>query len=169
MYSLRGFAAASLLLAGGGCAGLGALGAAIQPPRFEAASGYQAELRLLSPSSERPSGGALVRVWTRVENPNPVGLTLSLLDGELYLEDTRSARVSFPLGLPLLAGQDTVIPIDIGVDFADLPGLADVAARALTGGTMGYRLAGTVGVDAGVLGRPTFGPMTFASGELRVR
>jgi hypothetical protein len=159
--------AAGLAVAVGACAHLGAL-AQVQAPRFEMADGRQAELRLLPPSAQHPMGGAAVRIWARVENPNPISLTLSALAGDLYLENTRAAVVDFPLGMPLVAGQDTVIPIDIGIGFGDMPGLGDIATRALTRGQVGYRLDGTVEVDAGVLGRPTFGPRTWLDGALNV-
>lgn len=148
-----------------GCASLGGLG--IQAPRFEAASGHQAELRLVGPSMQRPMGGAAIRLYARVSNPNPMGLTLSMLAGNLALEGVQAAQVELPLGLPLPAARDTVIPLDIIVGFSELPGLADVVTRALTRGTMSYNLNGTVGVDAGVLGRPTFGPMTLLQGNLQ--
>ena len=68
----------------------------------------------------------------------------------------------------LVAGRDTVIPMDFNVGFADLPGLADVAFRAVTGQELSYRLDGTVSVHAGVLGEPTFGPMTLLQGNVVV-
>jgi hypothetical protein len=151
-----------------GCAGLG-LGDVIQPPRFSVASGTQAELRLVGPSAGRPLGGAAVRLWARVENPNSFGLSLAALRGDLALEGTRAADVDFPLGLPLTAGQDTVIPLDINISFSDLPGLADVAARLVTRNSVGYRLDGTVTVNAGPLGNPSFGPSTLLDGTLSVR
>jgi hypothetical protein len=43
-----------------------------------------------------------------------------------------------------------------------------VIRRAATGQTLAYQFDGTVGVDAGRLGRPTFGPMMLMQGELRV-
>lgn len=141
----------------------------IQPPRFEVAEGRQAELRLLGPSRERPLGGAGIRLWSRVENPNPFGLTIRTLTGDLFLEGTRAAEVNLPLGLPLQASQDTVVPIDLLISFSDLPGLTDVAARLLTRRTVAYRLDGTVGVDAGPFGTPAFGPMTLLQGEMVVR
>lgn len=48
------------------------------------------------------------------------------------------------------------------------PGLADVLLRAATGQSMRYNLNGTIGVDAGVLGQPTFGPSNLLSGSVRV-
>lgn len=150
------------------CAGLG-LGDVLQAPRFSVAEGRNAELRLVAPSSQSPLGGAGVRLWARVENPNPFGLALAALEGSLALEGTRAANVDFPLGVPLLASADTVIPLDITLRFSDLPGLADLAARLLTRSTIGYQLDGTVTVDAGALGRPRFGPSTLLRGDLVVR
>lgn len=147
-----------------GCASLGQV---IQPLGFRVDSQQQAQLRLTGPSAGSPLGGAALRVYVRVSNPNPVGLTLSRITGGLLLEGTQAARVDFPLGLPLQAGQETVIPLDIGISFADLPGLAGVAQRALSGTPIRYQLDGTFSLDAGLLGQPTFGPTTLFQGEVR--
>ncbi len=50
---------------------------------------------------------------------------------------------------------------------ADLPGLAGVV-RQSGGGSASYQLDGTIGVDAGRFGQPTFGPLRLATGELRI-
>jgi LEA14-like dessication related protein len=110
-----------------------------------------------------------LRFWTKVSNPNPFGLTLTTLDGTLRLEGTRAATASFPLGLPLEARRDAVIPLDVAVSFADIPGLADVARRAASQQPVGYALEGRIGVDAGRQGTPVFGPMPLVRGELRTR
>ena len=149
-----------LLLALQGCAGaLGQLGSLIQPPRFSQVEDRPAEIRLLGTS------GAGVRLWTRVSNPNPFGLRLGTLRGTLYLDDSRAADADFPLGLPLGAGAEDIIPIDISISFSDLPGLSGVARRVLNRQAVGYHLEGTIGVDAGQLGQPVFGPMTLLRGE----
>lgn len=152
----------------GACAGLG-LGDVIQPPVFSVADGRQAELRLLAPATNRPLGGASIRLWARVENPNGLGISLRTVQGSLALEGTKAADVDFPLGLPLLAGQDTVIPLDINLSFSDLPGLADVAAKLVTRNSVGYQLDGTVSINAGPLGSPSFGPSTLLAGTLSIR
>ena len=139
------------------------LGALIQPPRFEQVPDQPAEVRLQGLS------GAGVRLWTRVTNPNPFGLRLGTLKGTLYLEDSRAADADFPLGLSLASGGDSVIPIDISISFSDLPRLGGVAQRLLARQAVPYRLEGTVGVDAGPLGQPVFGPMTLIRGETSVR
>ncbi len=148
------------------CASLGQLGRMIQPPRF-AEAGDRGEIRLLSPSRERPLGGAAVRVWARVTNPNPFGFTLSTLRADLSLDGVRAASGDFPLGLPLRAGEGVEVPLDLSLSFADLPRLADVIRAAASGRALDYSVAGTIGVDAGPLGQPTFGPMDLFSGELR--
>jgi LEA14-like dessication related protein len=144
------------------CAELNRLGALVQPPRFEQVREQPAEIRLLGMS------GAGVRMWARVSNPNAFGLTLGTLNGTLYLDDSRAADANFPLGLPLGARGETVIPIDISISFSDLPGLSNVARRVMARQPVNYRLEGTIGVDAGRLGQPTFGPMTLLTGSATV-
>jgi len=162
---LVGVVATTLLLTG--CAQLG-LSAIVQPPRFTTASGRNAEIRLLGPSASRPLGGAAIRIWAHVENPNTFGLNLTRLAGDLFLSDTRAADVSFPLGLPLTAQQDTFIPIEIALSFSELEGLADVVRRVLSSNQVDYRLDGTLSIDAGAFGEPSFGPQTWLQGRAQV-
>ena len=141
-------------------AGLGNLGGLVQPPRFQQVPGRQAEIRVLG------LDGAGVRIWTRVTNPNAFGVRLGTLKGTLFLEESRAADADFPLGLDLGAGADTELPIDISVSFRDLPGLGNVARKVLARQAVPYRLEGTIGLDAGRLGRDMiFGPMTLLRGE----
>jgi hypothetical protein len=159
--------AATAALGLNGCAALG-LDTVVQPPRIAVADGRDAELRLVPPSAGRPMGGAQLRIWARVENPNAFGLTLAALRGNLFLENAQAADVDFPLGMPLAGGADTVIPIDLNISFADVPGLVEAAQRILTQNRVGYRLDGTVTVDAAPFGQPAFGPRTWLQGESRV-
>ena len=154
-------------LALGACATLEGLRGLVQAPRFEQAAGQEAEIRLMGPTSSQPLGGAGVRIYTEVTNPNAFGLTLGTLRGTLHIEGSRAADVDFPLGLPLRATEQTVVPIDLSISFSDLPGLANVIRRAVNRQPLAYHLEGTIGVDAGQLGQPTFGPMTILRGELR--
>jgi len=156
-----------LLLGSAGCATLEGLRGLVQAPRFEEAPGQSAQVRILGPSVPQPLGGAGVRLWTRVTNPNPFGLTLGTLSGTLHIENARAADVDFPLGLPLRAGEESIVPIDLSISFSDLPELAEVIRQAIAREPLDYRLEGTIGVDAGHLGRPTFGPMTLFRGEMR--
>lgn len=148
-----------------GCASLGGLG--VVPPRISIDGQQSAELRLLGPSLQRPLGGASLRLYARVENPNPVGITLTRLAGTLQLQGFDAADADFPLGVPLTAAGSAVVPLDIAISFANLPGLADVLTRAITGGEVDYSLQGTASVDAGMLGQPSFGPMTLLAGSVR--
>ena len=168
--ALLSFALLGVLGISQACAALEGLRALIQPPQFSEAEGQPAELRLLGPGQGGGTlGGAAIRLWTRVRNPNSFGITLSTLAGTLYLEDSRAADADFPLGLPLTAGGDQVVPLDLRVSFADIPGLANAVRNAITGRPLAYRLNGTVGVEAGRFGTPTFGPMNLLSGEIRTR
>lgn len=161
-------AIALVALMGSGCAGLARLPQLIQPPRFAQADGRPAEIGLLTPSLTMPAGGAGVRVWLEVTNPNPFGVTLSTVSATLSLEGSHAASGDFPLGLPLTPHQESVVPLDLSVSFADLPGLAGALRQMAAGQDVAYQLDGTVGVDAGRLGSPTFGPMLLTRGTLRV-
>jgi hypothetical protein len=163
----RGALLLAMAVALPGCATLQQLG--IMAPQFRVDGGQQAQIRLLPPGPGRPSGGASIRLFARVSNPNPVGITLSTLAGGLELQGRQAARVDFPLGVPLSAGGEQVVPLDISVSFDDIPTLGSVLLRAATGQSIAYRLNGTVGVNAGLLGQPSFGPMTLLEGNVRVQ
>jgi Late embryogenesis abundant protein len=151
-----------------GCASLGPLAQIVHPPRFRQAESQPAEIRLIAPSLRNPTGGAGVRIWLDVTNPNAFGFTVSTVNATLALQGTRAATGDFPLGVPLRAGQSSVVPLDLTVSFADVPSLTTSLRRLATGGAIDYQLDGTVGVEAGRLGTPTFGPMRLTDGELRV-
>ena len=150
-----------------GCAALEQLG--IQALRFESADDRGTELRLLEPSAGRPVGGAALRLWAHVENPNGFGLRLTEVAGDLSIADAGVIDVEFPLGLPLVAFQDTVVPLDVSIGFDDLPALGRIAQAAIGGQRLDYRLDGTFAVEAGGYGEPRFGPWTLLEGEIRVR
>ena len=149
------------------CATLGGLSGIIQAPRLSSADDRNAELRLSGPGGG--GYGATLRVFARVHNPNPFGITLSTVRGALFLEGQQAADVDLPLGLPLEARDETVVPIDLTIPLEDVPALARMLARAVTGAPVAYRLDGTLGVRAGELGTPTFGPLTLLEGQVRVR
>ena len=150
-----------------GCASLG-LGDVVQAPVISASGTQNARLDYVGPSMSNPLGAARIRIYARVENPNPFGLTLANLAGNLFLQSTQAAQVSLPLGLPMVANGDTIVPIDLTIGLDDVEGLVGVVRNALDTGRLDYRLNGTVGVDAGALGTPTFGPMNLVEGELQV-
>lgn len=162
------FGIIAIVLAGSvACATLERLGDLVQAPQFSEVDDRRAEIQLVGPSSDAPLGGAAIRLWTRVRNPNAFGLTLTTLRGSLFLEGSRAAEADFPLGLPLTASGSKVIPLDLRVSFADIPGLANAIRRAVAGDPLEYRLNGTVGVDALQFGTPVFGPMDLLTGVIR--
>jgi hypothetical protein len=161
---------AAVLVAG--CASLESLGSLrglVQPPTFSEAADQPAEIRLVGPGADRPIGGAVIRIWTRVNNPNAFGFRLATLRTTLLLDGTRAATGDFPLGLPLGPREETVVPLDLSISFSELAGLARVVRNAADGQAVPYQLDGTIGIDAGRLGQPTFGPMQLFQGELRSR
>lgn len=167
MISIRfSVAGLALALALAGCASLGQL---IQPLQFSVPGDPPAQLRLLGASAGNPLGSLQLRLYARVGNPNPVGVSLVNVVGGLLLEGTPAAEVDFPLGIPLEAGGETVVPFDISVRLSDVPRLVPTLTRALTGTPIEYRLDGRFGVDAGALGQPTFGPTTLLRGTVQPR
>jgi hypothetical protein len=169
MASMRRFLVFALILLPLAASGCATLGLGIQAPRFSISAQEPSEFRLLGPSLNRPLGGAAVRLYARVENPNPVGITLSGLTGTLSLEGFEAADADFPLGVPLQANESAVVPLDINVSFSSLPGVAEVVSQAFTRGSVSYALDGVATVDAGVLGPASFGPMRILSGALDTR
>lgn len=161
-------AALLLALAVAACATLGQL-LGVQEPVFQVAAGRSSTLRLGAPSITHPRGTATMRVWTQVTNPNAFGLTLSTLQGKLALEGRDLVDVDLPLGLPMPAAADTVIPLDLTFGFESLAALGSVASRLVTGDALEYELKGKLGVRAGPLGEPTFGPRTWLRGSVEVQ
>jgi hypothetical protein len=107
-----------VMLAGtAGCATLGQLGQIVQPPRFRKDDNQPAQIRLLGPSTRNPTGAAGVRIWLEVTNPNAFGFTLSTVNATLALDGSYAATGDFPLGLPLQAGQQSVVPLDLTINF----------------------------------------------------
>lgn len=161
-------AAALLAVVPAGCATLSeVLGVAM--PEFSIVDDRPSTFEVVGPSLSRLQPAARVRLWTRVRNPNGFGLTLSSLAGDLLLERSRVAEVDLPLGLPLTAQADTVIPLDITVDLRSLQALGGAVEAILTRESLAYALEGRLGVDAGPLGTPTFGPRTWLQGAVEVR
>ena len=160
-YTVKAAVLAAVVTSTLGCTALQSLQTFIQPPRFEQDRQSRSEIRL------RGTTGAAVRVWTRVSNPNSFGLTLGTLRGNLHLEGSRAATVDFPFGLPLQAQSEEIVPIDISVDFRDVPELGQAIVRAVTRQPIAFEIEGTIGISAGGLGMQTLGPMTWLRGELR--
>jgi hypothetical protein len=141
----------------------------VAAPRFELVSDRESVLSIDPVSILTESPVVNLRLWTRVTNPNSFGLTVSTLEGEVFLEGREIAEVDLPLGLPLIAARDTVIPLDLRFGIPSLSSLGALGQALLARRPVRYRLDGTLGVDAGRLGEPTFGPRTWLQGEVQVR
>lgn len=165
---MAGAAVALLLLPAGGCASFLRF-LPVEAPRFELVTERGSVLSLDPASVLTGRPVANVRIWTRVTNPNGFGLTLSTFRGDLFVEGRDLAELDLPLGLPMPAAGDTVIPLDVRMGLPSLSTLGTLGEALLSGRAVQYRLDGTVGVDAGNLGDPTFGPRTWLEGELEVR
>ncbi len=140
----------------------------VQPLSFSAAPGQQAQLRLFGPSPQQPLGGVGVRLWARVQNPNPLGVTLTHLAGNVFLSNTQAGTVDLPLGVALQANGESTFPVDVSISFASIPSLAGTLGRALGGAAVPYRLDGRFSVGAGALGSFDFGPSTLLEGNATV-
>src|SRR5688572_1778230 len=116
---LRLCSALAIVALTAGCAGLTQLAQLVQAPHVKQADDRPAEIRFMTPSRTMPAGGAGVRVWLAVTNPNPFGFTLSTITATLSLEGSHAATGDFPLGLPLNARQETIVPLDLSISFAD--------------------------------------------------
>ncbi len=162
------WSAAAIAVVSATVAACAALQQVVQPLQFSADTGRQAELRLLAPSLQRPLGGVGVRLWARVQNPNPLGVNLTHLAGTLYLSETQAGAVDLPLGLPMPAQRDTVFPVEISLSLSDIPNVATTLARAVGGSAVPYRLDGRFSVGAGALGSFDFGPQTLLRGNATV-
>ena len=77
-----------------GCATLAQLG--LQAPQFSVDNTQPAQLAAGGPSFGHPQGGAAIRLFARVRNPNPVGLTLARLAGGLPWRAAARRRSTSP-------------------------------------------------------------------------
>jgi hypothetical protein len=152
----------------GACASLQSL-LEVAAPRFELVEDRESVLTLDPVSILTESPFVNFRLWTRVTNPNSFGLTISTLEGEVFLEGREMAEIDLPLGLPLVASRDTIIPLDLRFGIPSLSSLGALGQALLARRPVRYRLDGRLGVDAGPLGEPTFGPRTWLQGEVDVR
>src|SRR6056297_1855341 len=116
--------------------------------------------------SVAPGGARLVRLDLEIRNPNPVGLTLAGLDGELFLSGRSVATSRFPAGVTIPARGDAPLTLEVAVPLDGAAGVADAMARLVQGQGVPYRLELALEVEAfGVAQR--FPARPVASGEVR--
>jgi LEA14-like dessication related protein len=119
--------------------------AVLGPPTFRLQPEGSGLHRLDVTDAAAPS--ATFRAMLDVANPNPVGVRLALLEGDLYLAGVRAGRFAFTDGLDLPARGQARLVLDVTVGSDALPGLAAALADALAGRALDYRLEAEVGVD----------------------
>ncbi len=137
--------------------------AVLSPPTFRLNAADSGFIRIDPPGVG--DGSALFRLALTVENPNPVGVRLAGLDGDLYLRDARAASSSFRGGIDLPARATAPLVLDVKVPLGAAPILLDVIANFVAGNPIQYRFDAAVTID--VLGAPQrFPAFTLARGEL---
>lgn len=110
-------------------------------------------------------GSALFRLALTVTNPNPVGVRLTGLDGDVYLQGSRAAAVAFRGGIDLPANRTAPLTLDVKVPLGAAPLLLEAVANLVVGQPVQYRVDAAVTTD--VLGAPhRFPAFTLARGEL---
>lgn len=120
----------------------------------------------LDPPGAFSEGGLLVRVALRATNPNPIGLRLAELEGDLWLGGVPAAGLRFVGGIDLPPRGSADLAVEVSVPLARLDDLVGPLADAVGGRPLAYRVDAAVGVD--VLGVPTrFPAVTIARGEVR--
>ncbi len=62
--------------------------------------------------------------------------------------------------------EDGKVKVNMTLTSPSCPAGPQIIQQALTRGSVAYSLNGTVAVDAGVLGQPTFGPMQLIEGSV---
>lgn len=107
---------------------------------------------------------ATLTLRLRVYNPNPYPLRLARADGRFVLDGRDVGALALPnVDLPARAETSQNARLDLPVSLENL----GLFLRVARGEAVSYRVDGTFTVDAGLLGRPTFGPYTLSQGVLR--
>ena len=119
--------------------------AVLGPPPFRLQAEGSGLTRLDVADVGAPS--ATFRLVIDVTNPNPVGVRLAVLDGDLYLNDVRAGSVAFADGLDLPARAHARLALDVTLDADAFPALTNAFADALAGRPLRYRLDAQVGID----------------------
>ena len=135
----------------------------VQTPQFEMLEAGL--LKLNPPGLNGGAAEAVFRIQVQGRNPNPFGLRLEEIRFDLLLEGAKIAAGIAP-GFELKAsGVPSKFPVDVEVPL-DLNTLKSLS-RIVTGQPTSYQMLGSFRVDAGVLGKPNFGPYTLAQGTFK--
>ncbi|ADV67879.1 LEA type 2 family protein [Deinococcus maricopensis] len=133
----------------------------LQVPTFQVDGARLTSITL--PGGGRPATATLT-IALRVQNPNPLPLRVANIGGAVTLDGEDVGHVDFPnIALPARGEARQQAVVTLPITFAN----AGVFLRVARGQQVAYRVDGTFTVDAGPLGRPTFGPYTLVQGVLQ--
>jgi LEA14-like dessication related protein len=112
------------------------------------------------------AGGANLELTLELDNPNDFPLTVDHLDYSLDLAGSRVARVDDAGRLTVARGGRGSWRVPVRIDFAEA---GRAVAQALTGGTIDYRLDGTLSMSAGDRWIEATRVPVSSAGSLRLR
>lgn len=149
------------------CAPAQLAGPVVQVPTFEARNMHLSSLTL-APAGGLPGGGqgaaAGLELTVQMYNPNPFPVRLHSFSADLFLTGQRAAALILPdVALPARGTATQTVQASVPVNL-------NVAAEWLKvarGQAVPYRVDGSFTADLGVLGQPTFGPLTLVQGQWR--
>ncbi|AFZ66003.1 LEA type 2 family protein [Deinococcus peraridilitoris] len=135
--------------------------AIVQVPTFQTESVRLQSLTL-------PGGGspatATLSLMLRVQNPNPYPVRLARAGGHFFLEGQNVGAVELPnIDLPANGEARQQALLSLPITLANLGQFVRVGR----GEAVSYRIDGNFTVDAGLFGKPNFGPYTLSQGVLR--
>lgn len=136
---------------------------ALQVPTYEVENIRFARLDLVGQSL---SPQAVLNLNLRVHNPNAIGLRMANIGGRLFLDGSDVGGVDLPdVDLPANGDARQLAIVTVPINLSNLVEFGKVA----TGGAVALRVDGSFTVNAGLFGRPTFGPYTLFQGQIRNR
>lgn len=136
--------------------------AALAVPTYQVESGRLASINL--PGGGQPAA-AVLELQLRVQNPNAVAVRLANAAGDVFLDGQNVGRVDLPnIDLPARGEARQLARLTLPITFGNLAEFL----RLGRGEALGLRVDGSFTVDAGLLGRPTFGPFTLFQKSLQV-
>jgi hypothetical protein len=142
--------------------GCSPVGTVIRPPQFEL---KEAGLERFDPPGLETPARAVIHLEIEGRNPNPFGGRVEEVAFDLVLDGQKAATAGTP-GFSLPAGgAPSRIEVDVEVPVAG--STVSNLLKIARGEAVSYRLDGSFRLDAGPLGRPRFGPYTFAQGTYR--
>ena len=135
---------------------------AVQAPQFSLTG--ELEVVAFSPPLIG-TGEVTLRLPMTVYNPNPVGVALSRVDFDLYVNGRRALTSAFTDGITLAAQDTRPLVLDVTIPLSDSIELVNDISNLVQGSATSYRLDGSVTVNVlGVI--DVFAKTTLVSGQL---